>query len=65
MKQRWKRNNERKLIGGVFSGLGDYAEVNPNILRAGWVAVTALFTTVGIIAYIILYFYMDPRRSQN
>jgi phage shock protein C len=43
-----------KVWLGVCGGVGEYAEVDPNIVRLVWVAV-ALFTGVipGIIIYII------------
>ncbi len=42
------------MILGVFGGLGEYLDVDPNLLRLGWVVVT-LFTGVilGVIAYIL------------
>lgn len=43
---------ERHIAGGVFSGLGDWLEVNPGILRVGYI-VLALIS--GVIPGILLY----------
>ncbi|HXK38298.1 MAG TPA: PspC domain-containing protein [Candidatus Paceibacterota bacterium] len=43
---------ERHVAGGVFAGLGDWLEVSPGILRAGYIAL-AIFS--GVIPGILLY----------
>lgn len=47
-------STKEKIWLGVCGGIGEYADVDPNIVRLVWVAV-ALFTGVipGIIIYII------------
>lgn len=48
------RSNKDRIIAGVFGGLGDYFNVDPNILRLSWVLITVFSGFIpGIIAYIL------------
>jgi phage shock protein PspC (stress-responsive transcriptional regulator) len=49
-----------RVLGGVFAAMGNYAEVNPNILRAGYVVVSLLYPIQTVIVYGIFY-YMIPK----
>lgn len=43
-----------KKISGVCGGIADYYEVDPTLVRLGWILITILTGVVpGIIAYII------------
>lgn len=46
-------HGEKHILGGVFSGLGEWMEVSPGILRVGF-AVFLFFG--GIIPAVLLYF---------
>lgn len=46
-------HGEKHIVGGVFSGLGEWMEVNPGILRIGFLIM--LFIG-GIIPATLLYF---------
>ena len=44
----------QKMIFGVCSGIADYFNLDPTIVRLGWVLLTALTGFVlGIVAYVI------------
>jgi phage shock protein PspC (stress-responsive transcriptional regulator) len=43
---------ERHIAGGVFAGLGDWLEVNPGILRVGYIVLAFLS---GVIPGVLLY----------
>lgn len=45
-----------RVIGGVFAAMGKYANVNPNILRAGYLFVSVIYPVQAIIVYGIIYF---------
>jgi phage shock protein C len=49
------KSSENKIISGVIGGLGEYFDVDPVLLRVGYVLIT-VFTAVfpGIIAYILM-----------
>ena len=51
MKKKLYRNMENKLISGVCSGVADYFDIDPTIVRVIW-GVIAL-TSIGVPAYII------------
>lgn len=57
MKKRLTRSSENKIFAGVLGGLGEYADLDPVLLRLGYVLLTA-FTGIfpGIIAYILSVF---------
>jgi phage shock protein PspC (stress-responsive transcriptional regulator) len=59
------KKDENKLFGGVLSGLSDYAEINPNILRVGWAAVTIFYTIIGILAYVILFLVLPKKEHTH
>lgn len=43
-----------KKISGVCGGIGDYFEVDPSLVRLGWIVMTVITGLVpGIIAYIV------------
>ncbi len=50
-KKLYKSNNDRKLAG-VCAGIAEYFNMDPTIIRLGWVFGT-LLAGVGILAYII------------
>ncbi len=52
-----------RLVGGVMAGLARYADVNPNILRAGYLVVTVFFPVPGIAAYGILFYFLPKERG--
>ncbi len=48
------RSNDNKIFAGIFGGLGEYYNIDPVLLRAGFIFVmliTGIFP--GILAYII------------
>ncbi len=51
------------LFSGIFSGLGEWMEVSPGVLRVGYI-VLAIIT--GIIPAILLYFmfhFLIPKKT--
>lgn len=52
MKKRLYRLNDDKKIAGVCSGIADYFEIDPTIVRLAWL-ITVFCAGGGIIAYII------------
>ncbi len=55
MKRLYRSRTDKKL-GGVCSGIGEYFDIDPTIIRVLWVIIT-VFTgfAPGIIAYILLW----------
>jgi len=48
------RSSENRVLTGLFGGLGDYFDVDPTVLRIGWLLVVVFTGFVpGLIAYIV------------
>jgi len=69
-KKKLYRDEDNKIIGGVFGGLGNYFKIDPTILRVGVVALILLlnfltFRGAGtiVLAYIILWIVMPAART--
>ena len=52
MKKRLYRSENEKMIAGVCSGIAEYFDIDPTLIRLAWVLFCALGGS-GIIAYII------------
>ena len=63
MEQRLYKSNTNKIFCGVCGGLGEYFEIDPVVVRVGWILFCAMGFG-GIIAYIIAAFVM-PNKAEN
>ena len=45
-------NTENKMLAGVCSGIADYFDIDPTLVRLGWVLFSLLGGS-GLLAYII------------
>lgn len=52
MDKRLYKSNENKMIDGVCGGIAEFFDIDPTLVRLGWVLFCALGGS-GIIAYII------------
>jgi phage shock protein PspC (stress-responsive transcriptional regulator) len=59
-KGRLYRDNNEKFIGGVCSGIANYINVDPAVVRLLF-AILGFATGIGILAYIILWIVLPPR----
>ena len=55
------RSNDR-IIGGVCAGIAEYFDVDPTILRIGYVVLTIFTAFSGIILYPFLWIIIPSRR---
>lgn len=53
------RSEKNKVIAGVCSGLGEYFDIDPTIVRLVFI-VFALAGGPGIVAYLIMWLVMPP-----
>lgn len=60
------RSKANRVIGGVCGGIAEYFNIDPLIVRIGWVFIS-LFAGAGIIAYIAALIIMpdNPNQSSN
>jgi phage shock protein C len=55
-----------KKIFGVCGGIGDYFELDPALVRLGWIIMTVITGVVpGIIAYVIAAIVIPSKATQN
>jgi phage shock protein C len=52
--QRLTRSTTDKKIGGVSGGLGAYFNIDPTLVRAGWIFSTLITGGAALVAYIAL-----------
>ena len=60
MEKRLYKSNTNKVIDGVCGGIGEYFNIDPTLVRLGWVLFSALGGS-GLLAYIIAAIIMPDR----
>jgi len=58
--KRLYRNTKDKVIGGVCSGIAEYLNVDPVIIRFLWI-IASLAMGAGILAYLIAWIIIPKR----
>ena len=61
MNKKLYRNTESKMIAGVCSGLADYINIDPSVVRVIW-ALVAL-SGAGLIAYLVCALIIPEKPS--
>ncbi len=64
MTKKLERKIQGKWIAGVCSGLGEYFQINSNIIRALFVFLSLLFSGLPIIIYIVLAVVLPQKQKQ-
>ncbi|HOM01797.1 MAG TPA: PspC domain-containing protein [Acetivibrio sp.] len=65
MKKGLVRSKHNKVISGVCGGIGEYFNVDPTIIRLGFVIATVLSGGAGLFAYIVAFFIMPEADGNN
>ncbi len=60
MEKRLYRDTRNKMIGGVGSGLAEYFDIDPVLIRLVFVLLT-IYHGVGILAYVILWIVVPAK----
>ena len=63
MEKRLYRNTSDQMLAGVCSGIGEYFNIDPTLIRLGWV-VFSLAGGSGLLAYIIAAIII-PEKPHN
>jgi phage shock protein C len=63
--KRLYRSKKDRILGGVCAGLGEHLDVDPNIIRLIWVAVTILSFGVGVIVYILAWILIPESGAES
>lgn len=64
MVKRLYRSSTERMLGGVCGGLGDYFNVDPTLVRLGFVVV-AFTTGIGFLAYPIMWIVVPGRPATD
>jgi len=64
MKRLYRSKNDR-ILGGVCAGLGQHLDLDPNVIRLIWAAVTVLSFGVGVIVYILAWILIPEPGPEN
>ena len=62
MNKRLYKSNENKMVCGVCGGIAEYFDIDPTLVRLGWVLFCALGGS-GILAYIIAAIVIPGRKE--
>lgn len=60
MDKRLYKSNSNKMLGGVCGGIAEYFDIDPTLVRLGWILFCAL-GGCGILAYIIAAIVIPSR----
>ena len=63
--KRLYRNTKERILGGVCSGLADYFNIDPTLMRLIYLAVTLLTGGAFVILYLILWIIMPEPPYQK
>ncbi len=64
MAKKLYRSTTDRWVAGICGGIGEYLEIDPNVIRAIWVIITVLTGFLpGIIVYILLWIIL-PEQGQ-
>ncbi len=62
--KRLYRSKDNKVFAGIIGGLGEYYDIDPVLLRLGYIFLVAFTAFVpGIIAYIVATFVVPEKPS--
>ena len=60
MKKKLYKSETNKMLAGVCGGIAEYFNIDPTLVRLGWVVFCALGGS-GLLAYIIMAIIMPSR----
>jgi phage shock protein C len=56
------RSQENRMIAGICGGIGEYFEIDPNLIRILWM-LFSFAGGAGVLAYIVAYIIIPERSS--
>ena len=62
MEKKLYRNTQDKMLAGVCSGIAEYINLDPTVVRVIWALLT--LTSIGLVAYIICALII-PEKPNN
>ncbi len=61
-KKRLTRSND-KMIAGVCSGIAEYFDLDPTLVRIGYVLLSIFTAFAGVLVYLILWIVMPEKKN--
>ncbi len=62
MEKRLYKSQTNKMLGGVLGGIGEFFDVDPTLVRIGYVCLSVFSACFpGLLLYIIMYFIMPKQ----
>jgi phage shock protein C len=58
-----KRSRTNRMVAGVCGGIGEYLEIDPNVIRLVWVVITVLSVGAGLLAYLLAWLIIPEDAS--
>ncbi|MDP7116636.1 MAG: PspC domain-containing protein [Candidatus Woesearchaeota archaeon] len=55
------RSSDNRMVAGVCAGVGEYFNIDPTVVRVGWVIFTLLSFGVGVLAYIAAWIIIPEK----
>ena len=59
------RSKKDRILGGICAGLGEHLDIDPNIIRLIWAAVTILSFGTGILVYILAWIIIPEQETDD
>jgi phage shock protein C len=53
--KRLYRSRTSRILGGVCGGISAYSDIDPNLIRILWVALTLISIGLGVLVYIVAW----------
>ena len=60
--KRLYRSDRDKMIGGVCGGIAEYFELDPTLVRLGYIVLSVFTVFSGVLAYFILWIVVPQRK---
>jgi len=61
--RKFYRSREGRMLGGVCAGLGEYLDVDPTLIRVGFVAGTLLGWLVAVPVIYLIMWIVTPEKQ--
>ncbi len=63
-RKRLSRSMKNKMIGGVCGGMANYFDIDPTLVRVGYILISVFTIFSGVLAYFVLWLVM-PVDQEN
>ncbi|MDR0757059.1 MAG: PspC domain-containing protein [Tannerella sp.] len=61
--KRLYRSNEEKMIAGVCGGIAEYFDLDPVLVRVGYILLSVFTFFSGLLAYLILWIVIPQKKD--